>query len=266
MIITCPKCSARYQIPPEINLKKGKKMQCSACQNLFEFQPTEAEEVSEKIELIPPKDAVLSVHSKTEKLTIKKIKAPADHPNLPEVFLPVQPERKSHHFTLLILSLLLLFVLACLGWIHRDFLMPDFSFSAPSNRFYPNSHHSLQKKYPIQKKTVSFSDDIPLIFDEDVKELPSANEAFSIQSVRFRKSPTEDALLIEGVLKNVSSESLLVPPQVYAFGYGADGKVLFEKEIHLSSGILHPGMEQAFFGTYLSKTQEVKWVDVVLEK
>ena len=267
MIIICPKCSARYKIPSEITLKKGKRMQCSACQNVFEFQPTVTEDVPLKTSLIPPEDAVLSADFKEEKIVFKKAKPSAKNVVvLPEVFLPVQRKKKQGHFFALFFLPLLLVAFAVLGWLYRDFLTQSFSFSDTSGKAY--SRPALRKKNPAQKirRKISFSEDIPLIFEEDANEDIPDIKAFSIQSVRFHKHPTEDALLIEGVLKNISEESLPVPSSVYALGYGTDGQVLFKKEIYLSPGILHPGTEHPFFGTYSSKTQEVQWVDIVLEK
>ena len=70
MLITCPKCSARYEIPSEINLKPGKKVQCSACQCVFEFHPEEIKE-HEKSILLPPEDAVLSINTKNRNFAKK---------------------------------------------------------------------------------------------------------------------------------------------------------------------------------------------------
>ena len=38
MFVICPKCAAKYQIPAEISLKEGQKVQCSACQHVFHFE------------------------------------------------------------------------------------------------------------------------------------------------------------------------------------------------------------------------------------
>ena len=41
MFVICPKCAAKYQIPAEITLKNGQKVQCSACQHVFHFEKEE---------------------------------------------------------------------------------------------------------------------------------------------------------------------------------------------------------------------------------
>ena len=269
MIITCPKCSAKYKIPAEISLKQAQKMQCSACQNIFKFQGEVPDVAPEKMPLIPPKDAVLSVHSKMEKVVIhqrEKKKGASDAAILPEVFLPIQVKEKKSSLPIfgIVFCSLLLIVLALIGWNYRDLLLSntpsDISYSRPLAR---RKHATFKRKE--RPAPVVYSDDIPL-FEEETKTHLSTEENFSVQSVRFRKTPTGDALLIEGALKNVSAESMVLPEKIYALGYGADGKVLFEKEIHLASGILYPNMEQSFFGTYPLKGEEVQWVEVVLEK
>ena len=69
MLVTCPKCSARYEVPPEISLKTGQKVQCSACEYVFELAPV-AEETAPSVNLLPPEDAVLSINAKTEEIIV----------------------------------------------------------------------------------------------------------------------------------------------------------------------------------------------------
>ena len=73
MFVICPKCAAKYQIPAEIALKEGQKVQCSACQHVFHFEKKQITEQNESVFDIPkiPEDPILKeteVVIKTEKV------------------------------------------------------------------------------------------------------------------------------------------------------------------------------------------------------
>ena len=285
MFITCPKCSAQYKIPSEIKLSDGKKVQCSACNHIFEFHP-ESEGKNEKISLLPPEDAVLSMTSRTEKITVRtvdteKSSIPSTPITLPEAFQPVQRQQNTQNppYFWIVLCGVLLVGLAFIGWMYRDYLLMDNYQIQPNvlSKTRPIRHQRKQKAAPIQSKSPVVTPDIPLSLEEEdimasttipdePAPIPTAQSALSIQSVRFRKTPTGDAVLIEGVLKNITSETLPVPEKIYALGYDTSGSLAFEKEIYLPSGILYPDMEQPFFGTYTPATKEIQWVDVILQK
>ena len=282
MLITCPKCSAKYKIPDEINLKKGQKVQCSACEHIFEFISTMPEEVEKKAHLLPPEDAVLSVSSKTEKIVIQTKEA--DEPfkkesvPLPEAFRPVEARNIRYRlpFGTIVLCFALLVCLIGIGWLWRDLLVMNTSFDSSviiakhrpgSSRLSKRSlKQTNQKERPSEKTEVDTSARVATPVEKKEEPVSSVSSAVPVvQAVRFRKTPT-GAVLIEGTLKNTTSETVSVPEKVYALAYGEDGALLFEKEIYLPAGILYPGMEQAFFGTYASVEKGVQWVDVVLQK
>ena len=269
MLITCPKCSAKYQIPPEIKLVNGKKMQCSACEHIFEFQSKVQENLIKSPSLQPPADAVLSFDSKVEQITVKTTEAlpSATQPALPEVFRPIQTKTstKGLPYFWIMLSLLLVIGLMLMGWLWRDLLL----LKNQNFPFAPTPFSVRVHKMPVttvSQPTIS----IPLFVDETLSNLPQeappASLKPSVQSVRFRKTPTGEAVLIEGVLKNTTSETLPVPEKIYALAYDTKGSLAFEKEIYLPTGVLPPDAEQPFFGTYTPAVEEIQWVDVVLEK
>ena len=105
----------------------------------------------------------------------------------------------------------------------------------------------------------------PILEEPEISPQPEPVPATTVQSVRFRQTPT-GAVLIEGVLKNTSSVTIPIPEKVYALAYGENGALLFKKEIYLPAGFLSPDMEQSFFGTYPSVERGVQWVEVVVEK
>ena len=286
MLVTCPKCSARYEVPPEISLKTGQKVQCSACEYVFELAPV-AEETAPSVNLLPPEDAVLSINAKTEEIIVhthepepepvldQKQAAP-----LPEAFQPVrvQQAKKSFPFGVALLYFVILICLVGIGWLWRDLLIMNRPFEAsfmPARPMMPPVQEpKKQGRMPIRLEehppVVTHPHPVPPIEplqQQPEAPMPEVNTPVlpTVQSVRFRKTPT-NAVLIEGSLKNTSSETVAVPEKVYALAYGEDGTLLFEKEIHLPAGVLYPDMEQAFFGTYASEEKGVQWVDVVLTK
>ena len=289
MLITCPKCSAKYQIPSEIRLVEGKKVQCSACQHIFEFSPSVSkEDFTKEKRLLVPEDAVLSIVSKTKEITLQKItpselNSSGELVSLPEVFVPIQeqaPPQQPPYFWIILCSLLLL-GLTFIGWLYRDSLWMDVYKIPPLVREKMIPVKTSKRReviHPYSKaveKPVVITPDIPLDLDEipEQKEdgavavLPQGSaSALSIQSVRFRKTTTNGAILIEGILKNTSPEPVVLPEKIYALAYGTDGTILFEKEIYLSAGVLPSGAEQAFFGTHTPLVEGVQWIDVVLEK
>ena len=54
MLITCPKCSAKYEIPSEVRLTAGKKLKCSNCQYVFTLSEEIADMEEKKIVPVSP--------------------------------------------------------------------------------------------------------------------------------------------------------------------------------------------------------------------
>ena len=270
MLITCPKCSAKYQIPSEIKLSNGKKMQCSACGHIFEFYLKPETEPVSKTFLQPPADAVLSFDSSVQSIKLKTTSAASEEPVLPEAFRPLetnpQTSQKTSSYRWIFLYILLFICLLMMGWLWYDLMMTKNQF--PS--FLPTSVPVRVHKLPAEKQVLADAPVIPVFVDEEKvepqTENPSYSSQLSVQSVRFRKTPTGDAVLIEGVLKNTTAETIPVPEKIYALAYDTQGALAFEKEIYLPSGVLYPDMEQPFFGTYTPAGEEIQWIDVVLKK
>jgi len=269
MLITCPKCSAKYQIPSEIKLSNGKKMQCSACGHIFEFYlKQEAEPVSETF-LQPPADAVLSFDSSVQTIKVKTTSVVPEEPVLPEAFRPLETKAqtppKTSSYRWFFLYILLFACLLMMGWLWHDLMMTKNQFPP----FWATSVPVRVHKRPAAKPVLTDTPVIPVFADEEVEpqtENPLPSSQLSVQSVRFRKTPTGEAVLIEGVLKNTTTETIPVPEKIYALAYDTQGALAFEKEIYLPSGVLYPDMEQPFFGTYAPAGEEIQWIDVVLKK
>ncbi|MGN0919486.1 MAG: zinc-ribbon domain-containing protein [Alphaproteobacteria bacterium] len=269
MLITCPKCSAKYKIPPEIKIFNGKKMQCSACEHIFEFSSKPKEQLSQTATIQPPPDAVLSFDANVKRIVVKTAPASSSdsRPVLPEVFRPVQlknPPKKSLPYFWIVVCFVLVIGLIGMGWLWRDlWMLKNQSFPLTSPPVSVRLH-----KMPSVKPVAPTPVVLPVFVAEEapVAEAPVVLPKLSVQSVRFRKTPTGEAVLIEGVLKNTTSEKLPVPEKIYALAYDTKGALAFEKEIYLPAGILYPDMEQPFFGTYTPALGDIQWVDVVLEK
>ena len=301
MFITCPKCSAKYKIPSEINFNSGKKLQCSACQHIFKFFPDSVEqETTNKENLVPPEDAVLTITERTERIVIQEDGPDKKDASLPEAFCPVKetPSQNKPPYFLIFGCLIVLIIFSLLGWMFRDLFWLDatpsihqMNYVRPPRKKVVHKNITQPKVIKKETPTVDTSMDIPLTFEsesktepvvsqnivsESVNALPVAPDPvvpdvhenktpLSVRAVRFRKTQTGDAFLLEGVLKNITQNAVNLPEKVHAIAYGTEGTVLFEKDIYLSKGVIQPGMEQAFFGTYSPIIEGVQWVDVVLK-
>ncbi len=65
MFIICPKCSAKYRLPDDIDLKEGQKLKCSACGLVFE-KGQEAPFVLERPESFVPDQGISTEESKPQ--------------------------------------------------------------------------------------------------------------------------------------------------------------------------------------------------------
>ena len=290
MLITCPKCSVKYKIPSEISFNAGKKLQCSACQHVFKFSPESSEQETKKEDLVPPKDAVLTITERTERIVIQEESPDKKETSLPEAFCPVKVPSSPKHppYFLICVCVMVLIFLALFGWFCRDLLWSDTMPPIRQTNYVRHPEQKVIHKNVVQTEPVKVEDneadtssDIPLTFEPEpvaesvssepvvpepaVSDNPENKNAFSVGAVRFRKAETEDALLLEGVLTNTTQEALELPEKVLAVAYGTEGTILFEKEIYLPKGVIQPGMEQAFFGTYAPIKEGVQWIDVVLK-
>jgi len=263
MLITCPKCSTKYQIPDEAHLSAGRKLKCSHCQNVFVFEdktetvPEMEEAVAspEIVEIDPPGSEVSSDQKVFED-------QPVFQDDMPQPFVPVTnaettPEnKKTVGSWTAIISLLAVLTLMGLGIFYKDIIFNAF---LPPVTFPPTDALKLARKTsaakPVvheNKTTKSYEEEIP-----EVVLLPQ------IQSVRFEKrlDPTP-TIRIEGVLKNETSVPMKLPTKVRAIAYNAEGAILFEKEIYLTDLSLPAGEERPFFGSYQPAPDGVQWVDV----
>ena len=245
-------------------------MQCSACQEVFEFHSELQKE--ENFSPLPPDDAVLSINTQTERIVVKTHEPEVPQkpssfqkPVLPEAFRPVVSPKGNPsvpYFWMLLCGILLLGFMA-MAWLYRDLLV---------NRSFYVPVMPVARRIEMPKPSVVPPFPEPKIIEPIATEPEPAvvpevpQNRLTVQSVRFRKTPTAEAVLIEGVVKNETPETLPVPEKIYALAYDSKGERLFEKEIYLPSGLLYPDMEQPFFGTYTPATEEIQWVDVVLEK
>ncbi len=278
MFVICPKCFSKYQIPAEIHLPEGKQVKCSHCQHVFVLAAENVEqtnvpmpEASTNVEAlsdaqespqvvnIDPEPAVFA-----DEQTVFKTE---DSSNIPEAFAPAEEEAvlpepeprrtfKIHGFIVGILVLMAVAALLFLGLHHADFLKMDWmginqeESVTMKEEVAPIPVPSIIKTEPVLESNQSIDEPKPQVLPE-------------IHSVRFEMQPaSEETVRIEGVLKNQTAQDITLPRTVHAVAYGADGKVLFEKEIYLSDKVLPAGEERNFFGSYAPVQASIQWVEV----
>lgn len=260
MLITCPKCSAQYEIPEGVYIPNGKKMKCSNCQHVFissnedvvEAAGNDADETFQPVNIDPVMD---------EKVGEDSVFAEDDvfqPEEVPQPFVPVvpavveRPEKRGVGVWLAVLSALIFVILVGAGILYRDVLFTNLSKAKMVATAVPAKPEVLP---PV------INDMHPV--DKYVEETPQVVVLPQIQSVRFEKRQEVNLeIQIEGVLKNPTDQQMKLPEKVRAFAYDSEGNILFEKEIYLTDKVLPAGAELSFFGTYQPAPEGVQWVDV----
>ncbi len=284
MFVICPKCSAKYQIPAEITLKNGQKVQCSACKHIFQFEKKEQLEQNESFSdtLKVPQDAILS-----ETETIIERQKIEIETKLPEVFHPLKPmeTQKKHSWFLTLLLAILLVVLIVFFCLYRENLF----FQTKKNQVQTNRISDRNLPIRFEQNMIKLSDsvvedtqkvepiqnEIPLFYDNDtnkdsvgLKQNNARTSPFSFSSVHFRYqiTPQEKQLLIEGKIHNDTDISQIMPRVIYAKAYDQKGNVLFQKEIYFSKELILPYGEKSFYSTYVPAPDGIQWMEVSCEK
>ena len=263
MLVTCPKCSAKYEIPGEVHLSAGRKMKCSACQHVFllpelsEAVPEDNATTEEVVEIDPVGVA------KPE--TSQKVFAdgPVFQDDVPQPFVPVSTQEVEHkrpvNLWATIISVVVLVIALAMGVLYRDTLFEMF-FPAGTG-LSPLPVVKKEVKEPVV--TAPVKKEHPVSLDRYVEETPEIVPLPQIQSVRFEKrNDPQPTIRIEGVLKNAGTMPIRLPEKVRAIAYNLEGAILFEKEIYLTDLILPAGEERLFFGSYQPAPEGVQWVDV----
>lgn len=278
MFVICPKCAAKYQIPAEIALKEGQKVQCSACQHVFHFEKKQTIEENESVFDVPqiPNDPILKeteVVIKTEKVITQT--------TLPEVFHPLKPmvQKKSQSWILTLILAFILLILIVVFWQYRDSLNSDIDKTdIQTNRIYEQKEEVQRRSQTPENKTISANlteTDIPVFAAES--ELEEKNQEtkqfdvsspFSFSSIQFRyqTSPEGKQLLIEGKIHNDTDVSQILPGVVYAKAYDQHGRILFQKEIYFSKELMAPFAQKSFYSTYIPAPDGIQWMEVSCEK
>ena len=285
MFVICPKCAAKYQIPAEIALKNGQKVQCSACQHVFHFEKEEVLVQNESFSnlLQEPEDAILKeteLIERKEKIVIET--------QLPEVFHPLKPieTQKTHSWLLTLLLAVLLVVLVVGFWLYRDMAFSDINqYKIKTSRILMKKDEVKSSDFDVQKEQKNAETEqanrgiveIPL-FDEDtslneridLKQVPAYEKVlpFSFSSVHFRyqTTPQEKQVLIEGKIHNDTDVAQIMPDVVYAKAYDQKGNILFQKEIYFSKELIEPYGEKSFYSTYIPAPDGIQWMEVTCEK
>lgn len=259
MLITCPKCSAKYEIPSEVHLTAGKKLKCSNCQYVFTLRE----------EMVEPEEKEV-IHSSSVEEQVPMVKQDSAEvetvfsddavfkDDVPQPFVPVDTKEnrspKAVGVLGLIISITLLVLVCVFGFLYRDLLF-DYRYAPVVSVKNTLTADKLQKM-PLQKKEEKRIER----YEESKPHVVSLPE---IQSVHFEKrSDPVPTIRIEGILKNKTMKTLTLPEKVRAVAYNVQGDILFEKEIYLTDLVLPAGEERSFFGSYQPAPENVQWVDV----
>ncbi len=274
MFVVCPKCGAKYQIPSEISLNYGQRMQCSACGHYF---------VLAKENSFSKNESIQKERETVKKLDVAQTKQsaqPVSPTVLPEVFQPSMQvlKRKPSLFLpllLVIVSLFILFVLLGLAWQYREELKFQNQLDAVQVRrsaplrpaVQPEERGEPLREVPVDLTTLDMQE-IQETLPEEVPLFAEDNSPdFSFRSLRFNTLEGEmPAVQIEGIIKNEQDYPMSLPEVIYVNAYDVQGRLLFQKEIYFTQKKLMPHQEQAFFGTYSPAPKEIKWIDAALQK
>jgi len=287
MFVTCPKCSAKYQIPDEVRLMVGKKLKCSNCQHLFVYAPVEVEKnIVEEAHAVPESvveniDPVIPVVEEDSVFAAESVveNTPSD---IPTTFTPIETDEGDFppvvkHGYGRVFGILILFALIAtlvvLGILYRDVLISgmNFPFSKEEPVVIPENTKSVSVESAVVSAPVADPaviskpmDEIkPVVVQTYVEQNPQVIPLPEVQSVRFevRMAP-EPTVYIEGIVKNDTATNVPLPEKVRAVAYDAQGTILFEKEIYLTDRILPAGESRSFFGSYAPAPEKIQWVDV----
>ncbi len=267
MLITCPKCSTKYQIPDEAHLSAGRKLKCSHCQNVFVLEdqmkdtlkPEEVVVPSEMVEINPPRTETSSEQKVFED-------QPVFQDDVPQPFVPVAnaetPEdKKTVGSWAAIISLFAVLILLGFGIFYKDVIFNTFApqMIVPSKNVKKSPNVTAPEVSVVEPVVVKENK----VVESYVEEIPEVVMLPQIQSVRFEKrlDPTP-TIRIEGILRNATTAAIKLPAKVRAIAYNEEGAILFEKEIYLTDLILPAGEERPFFGSYQPAPEGVQWVDV----
>jgi len=269
MLITCPKCSTKYQIPTEAHLSVGRKVKCSHCQHVF----TLSEQGISEMVVDNVIDSVLDNQNDTPQeveTVIDDQKVFEDQPvfqdDVPQPFVPVAnaevESKKSVGSWMAVFSLLFVLILLGVGVYYRDVLFDALSPQYNMPKTEKKEVNVTQQIEQSKEKKINVSA-LRSVTMPYVEETPDVVMLPQIQSVRFEKRTDPiPTIRIEGVLKNTTPTSMRLPTKVRAMAYNAEGAILFEKEIYLTDLILPAGEERPFFGSYQPAPDGVQWVDV----
>jgi len=156
MLIKCPNCSVKYEIPEEIGLVEGRKLKCSDCNHVFVFTRMLVESESpqnnfEQKEKTSPltDDPVLSFQEENPKTAVflsePESEASADTVNddLSATFTPISnaededySEKIKYRLSWVVwfFCIFLLFILAVAGFYYADFISADYLLGVNRNR------------------------------------------------------------------------------------------------------------------------------------
>ena len=218
MLIICPKCSAKYQVPEGIRLENGQKLKCSACDFVFlkgEEAPLvldkEVKQSTESVQELPPKAFSTPLYTSS---TLNA--TPAD--SLPEAFKPVESVPKHGGLWLIPVYILIILILCIAGWMFRDSLQPSLGTVLPatiSRNTIRTEKHTVEKIKPVpvsNQPTVS----VKSISDQEIDIPKPANQPVTVgKPVVLTTEPAvpEVSSLPTDPNRNIKEKTTIVPDE-----------------------------------------------------
>ena len=238
MLIKCPNCSVKYEIPEEIGLVEGRKLKCSDCnhvfvytQDLVESKESQNNLASNEDRPVLEEDAVLALQediSQTAVFLPEPVQESKAKDDLAATFTPVEQEelvlKTPYRLSLLIwgVCIVLLFGLALAGFYYADFISADYLLGVNRNSRtemdivrrriaegrrgrLKQSHQAFVKRVSdmrqrSKKAAENMNEDTQKIVQETV---PEAN------AVEVVKDVVEDTQSSQDVLPSVSKENVI---------------------------------------------------------
>jgi len=199
MLIKCPNCSVKYEIPEEINLVEGRKLKCSACNQVFVYTSNMAEssglqEPSIEQTVISEPTGDEPVLAQQEEISSAEIFLPDPAPEtnsadaLTATFTPVEHEQEQspksgYHLSgmALVFCVLVLIALVFAGFYYSDLISSDYLLGM--NRSHQVEMDMLRRDMARRNKVIRVVSDPVAATSSDEEAAPAIDPASASEPI-----------------------------------------------------------------------------------